>query len=120
MFKMKQAGVAAALVLVAAGAMASNFRAADQVYIPVAGHTATGPNPTFISDVWISNLSTTDSVSVSVIYTPSGQSTSPEYFDNVITLQPSERKEFVDFFPALGIWACSGDDAANRAGVGSA
>jgi len=101
MFKLKQVGVAAAMVLVATGAMASNFRAADQVYVPVAGHTAVSANPTFISDVWLSNLSTTDVVSVSVIYTPAGQTPSPQYFDNVVTLQPSERKELVDFFPTV-------------------
>jgi hypothetical protein len=103
MFKMKHLGVAAVLILVAAGAMASNFRGADQVYVPAAGHLPSAA-ATFISDVWISNLSSTDSVSVSVIYTPSGATPTPQYFDNVITLRPLERKEFVDFFPtALGL-----------------
>ncbi len=102
MFKLKHLGVAAALILVAAGAMASNFRGADQVYVPAAGHLVSA-NATFISDVWVSNLSTTDSVSVSVIYTPSGTNPTPQYFDNVITLRPLERKEFVDFFPTLGL-----------------
>lgn len=101
MLKLKQVSVAAAMVLISASAMASNFRAADQVYVPVAGHTAVSANPTFISDVWIANLSTTDAVSVSVIYIPSGANPSPQYFDNVITLQPSERKEMVDFFPSV-------------------
>lgn len=102
MFKLKHLSVAAAFSIVAASAMASNFRAADQVYVPVAGHLPSA-SATFLSDVWISNLSTTDAVSVSVIYTPSGTNPSPQYFDNVITLAPSERKEYVDFFPtALG------------------
>ncbi len=100
MFKMKHLGVAAALVLVAAGAMASNFRAADQVYVPVAGHVVSG-SATFVSDMWVSNVSTTDKVSVSVIYTPQGQSVTPQYFDNIITLNPGERKEYVDFFPTV-------------------
>lgn len=101
MFKLKQTGVAAAaLILVATSALASNFRAADQVYVPVAGHLATS-SATFISDVWISNLSTSDAVDVSVIYTPNGQTTTPQYFDKVLTLQPSERKEITDFFPTL-------------------
>ena len=104
MFKLKQVSLAAATVLVAASAMASNFRAADQVYVPVAGHTAVSANPTFISDIWVSNLSTADAVSVSVIYIPSGATPSPQYFDNNFVLQPSERKEFVDFFPTqLGL-----------------
>ncbi|HEX7419469.1 MAG TPA: hypothetical protein VF505_06260, partial [Thermoanaerobaculia bacterium] len=101
MFKLKQVSVAAAIVLVSASAMASNFRAADQVYVPVAGHTAVSANSTFISDIWISNLSTTDVVSVSVIYIPSAAVPTPQYTDNVITLQPSERKEMVDFFPSV-------------------
>lgn len=103
MFKLKHLGLAAALILVAAGSMASNFRGADQVYVPAAGHLVSA-NATFVSDVWVSNLSSTDSVSVSVIYTPSGATPTPQYFDNVITLRPLERKEFVDFFPtALGL-----------------
>lgn len=118
MFKLKQAGVAVAMILVAAGAMASNFRASDQVYIPIAGHTAVSANPTFISDVWVSNLSTTDAVSVSVIYIPANtngitvcppQGTANCYFDNNFTLQPSERKEFIDFFGTqLGLSAAFG------------
>jgi hypothetical protein len=110
MLRLKQVSVAAAMVLISASAMASNFRAADQVYIPVAGHTATSANPTFISDIWLANVSTTDAVTVSVIYIPSGaqgatvcvpQGPTQCYFDNVITLQPSERKEIVDFFPSV-------------------
>ena len=97
MFRMKHVVVAAAMVLVAAGAMASNFRAADQVYIPVAGHVGNA-SATFISDLWIANMSTTDSVEISVIYTPLGTNPTPQYIDKAITLQPSERKEFVDFF----------------------
>ncbi len=102
MFKVKHLGVAAAMILVAAGAMASNFRAADQVYVPAAGHLQ-GATGTFISDVWVSNLSTTDSVTVSVIYTPTGTTPdkTPQYFDNVITLAPKERKEYIDFFQVI-------------------
>ncbi|MGZ5475586.1 MAG: hypothetical protein ACXW29_03895 [Thermoanaerobaculia bacterium] len=102
MFKLKHVGVAAVVVLVAAGAMASNFRAADQVYVPAAGHLAIS-SATFISDVWISNVSTVDTVSVSVIYTPTGTNPAPQYFDNVVNLLPGERKEYTDFFvSALG------------------
>ena len=90
--------VAVAIMLVAGSAMASNFRAADQVYVPVAGHAA-GSSGTFISDVFISNLST-DSVSVSVIFsTGAGGTQTP--FNNAITLGPSERKEILDFFPTV-------------------
>lgn len=111
MFKMKHLGMAAVLVLIAAGAMASNFRAADQVYLTAAGKVAS-----FASDVWITNVSTADTVSVSVIYTPTGVALSgacppgsvgpgcPQYFDNIITLRPMERKEIIDFFPTtLGL-----------------
>lgn len=109
MLRLKQVSMAAAMVLISASAMASNFRAADQVYIPVAGHTATSANPTFISDIWIANMSTTDIVSVSVIYIPSGGTPTPAYTDNAISLQPSERKEIVDFFPnVLGLQTAFG------------
>ncbi|HYO78609.1 MAG TPA: hypothetical protein VE010_19270, partial [Thermoanaerobaculia bacterium] len=65
---MKKLTVAAALMLCAAGASASNFRAADQVYIPIAGHVA-GANGTFVTDVYLSNLSS-EPVTVSVIFQP--------------------------------------------------
>jgi hypothetical protein len=61
--------------------------------------TAAGKVATFASDVWITNVSTADSVDVSVIYTPTGQGSQPRYFDKVIRLRPMERKEIIDFFP---------------------
>lgn len=109
---MKKVAVAAALMLVAVGASASNFRAADQVYIPVAGHLQ-GSSGTFISDVYLANL-TDDTVSVSVIYQPIGQNlnvtpgqTIGTEFKNVIELAPRERKEFPDFFQS-GLGQTSG------------
>ncbi|MEA2237970.1 MAG: hypothetical protein QOC81_2694 [Thermoanaerobaculia bacterium] len=97
MFKVKQLGVAAAIALFAGAAMASNFRAADQVYIPAAGHIV-GGSATFVSDVFISNLSD-DAVDVSVIYA-SGNTTSTAVqtpFPKVLTLLPRERRELPDF-----------------------
>lgn len=95
MFKLKNWGIAAALALTTAGAMASNFRAADQVYLPIGGHIQ-GGNALFVSDVFLSNLST-DTVTVSVIFSNGAggniQSTFPQ-----ITLAPLERKELPDFF----------------------
>jgi len=95
MLKVKNV-VAAAILFVAAGAMASNFRGADQVYVPAAGHLA-GGSGTFISDVFISNL-TTDPVSVSVIYA-SGTNGAQQTFNNAITLAAGERQEILDIFP---------------------
>jgi hypothetical protein len=94
---MKKFGVAAALAFVAVSASASNFRGADQVYVPAAGHFQ-GASGTFISDVYISNLSS-DEVSVSVIYQPLGASggTGQEFRD-AIQLRGTERKELPDFF----------------------
>jgi len=114
MFKMKHMGVAVALILVAAGAMASNFRASDQVYVPAAGHLASA-SATFISDVWVANMST-DSVDVSVIYTPIGATSSPQYADHAFTLAPSERKEFVDFFPSVLAKTALGGNASTGFG----
>ncbi|HKO01523.1 MAG TPA: hypothetical protein VJ032_07520 [Thermoanaerobaculia bacterium] len=98
MFKLKNWGIAAALALTTAGAMASNFRAADQVYLPIGGHIQ-GGNALFVSDVFISNLST-DTVTVSVIFS-SGTNTgnaAPQTSFAPITLGPLERRELLDFF----------------------
>ena len=94
MFKVKQLGVAAAVALFAGAAMASNFRAADQVYVPAAGHIV-GANATFVSDLFISNLSD-DAVDVSVIFStgPAGTQTS---FPKKLTLAARERRELPDF-----------------------
>src|ERR1019366_8738278 len=94
MLKVKQLGVAAAIALFAGAAMASNFRAADQVYVPAAGH-ASSASATFISDIFISNL-TPDSIDVSVIYS-TGLTPTPTPFPVVLTLLPNERRELVDF-----------------------
>ncbi|HJQ36672.1 MAG TPA: hypothetical protein VKB93_06005, partial [Thermoanaerobaculia bacterium] len=102
---MKKLGVAAALIVCAFGASASNFRGADQTYIPIAVH-AGGASGTFVSDVYISNLSAED-VDVSVIMQPVGEGGGPgQEFKNVISLKGNERKEYLDFFAsALGITA---------------
>ena len=94
MFKLKQLGVAAAVALFAGAAMASNFRAADQVYVPAAGH-ASSATATFISDVFISNLSD-QSVDVSVIYA-TGTGGTQTAFPKILTLAPRERRELPDF-----------------------
>src|SRR5207244_11852394 len=94
MLKLKNLVVAATL-FVAAGAMASNFRAADQVYVPASGHLS-GASGTFISDIFISNLST-DSVTVSIILS-SGITATQQNFNNALTLAAGERREINDFF----------------------
>jgi len=100
MFKAKHWGVAAAMMLVAFGAMASNFRVADQVYIPISGHIQGGAS-LFVSDVFISNLSS-DQVQVSLIYGPqNGKGETFRSFPNKITLNANERKEFIDFYPTV-------------------
>jgi len=95
MFNVKKLAVAAAMLLVAGSAFASNFRAADQVYVPIAGHAA-GGSGTFISDVFLSNLST-DPVTVTVIYVPLGATSTAQTNFPAIQLAAGERKEFVDF-----------------------
>jgi hypothetical protein len=96
MFRSKYLVVAAVIALAAVNVMASNFRAADQVYIPAAGKLVTGSG-TFVSDVWVQNLSATEQVTVSVIYTGTGPGQTPQYRNNLFTLGAGERKEFVDF-----------------------
>ena len=99
MFKTKIWGVAAAIMLVAFGAMASNFRVADQVYIPIAGHVSNATT-TFVSDIFISNLSG-DQVSISILYGQQNGKGNFLPFQNKITLNANERKEFIDFFPTV-------------------
>lgn len=89
----KKFGFAAAVALVAASAMASNFRAADQVYVPAAGHIDSAVK-TFISDIAVSNV-TSDAVNVSVIF--SNAQGTQTIFNNLFTLQPNEHREFTDF-----------------------
>ena len=99
MFRTKHLVVVAVVALFAVSAMASNFRAADQVYIPAAGRVATGSG-TFVSDVWVQNMSQTEQVTVSVIYTQTGGGQTPQYRNNLFTLAAGERREFVDFVGA--------------------
>ena len=115
MLKLKNLVVAATL-FVAAGAMASNFRAADQVYVPAAGHLS-GASGTFISDIFISNLST-DSVTVSIILS-SGITGTQQNFNNALTLAAGERREINDFFPTtLGLSAGFGQLIFNACKTG--
>jgi len=100
MINLKKFVVAAAITLSAAAAMASNFRAADQVYLPVAGHL-TGGAGLFLSDVYISNLEA-DSVTVSFIYSTGAGGAQTKTLAPVV-LAAGERKELVDFFGTLGI-----------------
>ncbi|MGK2858557.1 MAG: hypothetical protein ACSLFQ_15255 [Thermoanaerobaculia bacterium] len=62
--------VAIAMLVVASSAMASNFRAADIVYLPSAGKVASG-SVVFATDVYITNL-TTSKVVVSVGFGETG------------------------------------------------
>ena len=94
MFKTRFA-VAAAILFVAVGAFASNFRVADQVYVPAAGHIV-GGNALFISDVFISNL-TSDPVDVSVIFSAGAAGGAPQTFNKIVTLAANERQEIPDF-----------------------
>jgi len=97
MLKFQKLVVAAAISLFAFSAMASNFRAADQVYVPNSGHTG-GASGTFISDVFISNLSS-DPVTISIIFSGLFNGTSQtQVFNDKFNLAANERKEFVDFF----------------------
>ena len=97
MFRSKHLVLAAAVALIAVSSMASNLRAADQVYVPAAGKLVTGSG-TFVSDVWVQNLSS-EPVTVSVIYTPTfaGSAQTPQYANNLFTLAARQRLELPDF-----------------------
>ncbi|HEU5161809.1 MAG TPA: hypothetical protein VFV54_01565 [Thermoanaerobaculia bacterium] len=62
--------VSALVLLTAAGASASNFRAADLVYVPNAGKLP-GATATYETDVWISNPNSTPAT-VWVAFAPAG------------------------------------------------
>jgi hypothetical protein len=62
--------IALAILTVATAASASNFRAADLVYLPSAGKVASG-SVVFVTDVYITNL-TTSKVVVSVAFGETG------------------------------------------------
>lgn len=97
---MKKLAVAAALTLCAFGASASNFRGADQVYIPAAGNFQ-GASGRFVSDVILANL-TGDEVEVSVIFQQIGPGGGPgTEFRNIVTLRGHERREFKNFIPSV-------------------
>lgn len=98
---MKKLAVAAALTLCAFSATASNFRGADQVYIPAAGNFQ-GASGRFVSDVYLANLETDVDVDVSVIFQQLGQGggTGVE-FPNIITLKAGERKEYKNFLQSV-------------------
>lgn len=102
MGKFMKMGVVVAVMLCAAGAFASNFRVADQVYVPAAGHIANS-SKTFITDLFISNL-TADNVDVSVTFVQIGQSTLQQFKPGqngyALTLLPNERREIIDFVGA--------------------
>ena len=103
---MKQAVAIAAVLFVATAASATNFRAADQVYLPTVGFVA-GAQSTFISDVFVSNVST-DAVDVSVLYVPRNAVFDPNnsttFFSNFrFTLQPGERREFRNFVQQMAL-----------------
>ena len=96
MGKFMKFGVAVAMMLCAAGAFASNFRVADQVYVPIAGHAANS-TVTFVTDLFISNVED-DSVDVSVMFIELGGTIHP--FPKLFTLAPRERREIIDFVGA--------------------
>ena len=109
MFNRKLA-VAALLVLCAVSASASNFRGADQVYLPAAANIIGGGGSVhFYSDVYIANLSS-DEVDVSVIFQPQ-QSPNPDIgveFKKLVTLAActgvgcqGERREIKDIIGTL-------------------
>lgn len=119
MFNVKKLAVAAAMTLVAGSAFASNFRAADQVYVPVAGHLQ-GGSGTFITDAFLSNLEN-EPVTVTVVYIPFGAGPSaPQQNFPAINLAANERREFVDFFAsALGLQSGFGQLIFNACKTGA-
>lgn len=98
-------GVIAAMMLCGTSVFANNFRGGDQVYIPAVGHIGGAGGVTFVSDVFLSNLSTDSAVDVSIIYSDALAKTITTFKNGdgtgfTLTLQPNERREIVDFVAA--------------------
>jgi hypothetical protein len=91
--------IAALVGLMATSAMASAFRSADVVYLPVAGKLAGANNSFFRTDVWISNV-TNQRVVVDVAFAPQGGNnenvTDPANTRRLPVLEPFQRREIVD------------------------
>ena len=104
--KLRKLVVLTVVVLaVASTAVASNFRAADTIYLPSAGKVASG-SIEFVTDAYITNHSS-DSVVVSVGFGVSGQDNSgmtSSLVDLATPLAPGERRLIADItgtlFPA--------------------
>jgi len=94
--------VSAFFCLTASAAWASNFRAADLVYMPAAARAAGSGGSFFKTDVTISNLST-DPVIVSVVLVegPNGNATAPASAVPIPVLAPGERREIVDILQSV-------------------
>jgi len=119
-------GVIAAMLLCGTSVFANNFRGGDQVYVPAVGHLG-GAGTTFVSDIFISNLETDSAVDVSVTFAQGDNTGTPniQTFRNgdgsgfVLTLQPRERREIIDFVTApksqggLGLTGGFGDAVFN-------
>jgi hypothetical protein len=91
--------ITALVGLMATSAMASSFRSADVVYLPVAGKLAGGNNAFFRTDVWISNVSN-QPVVVDVAFAPRDGNnenvTDPANTRRLPVLLPGQRREIVD------------------------
>jgi hypothetical protein len=94
----------ALMLLMAAGAAASNFRAADLVYVPNAGKLTGGGGAFFFqTDVWISNPNSTPAT-VWVAFAPQGQDNTGAPAAAVKLnqdLAANERREIVDIIGTL-------------------
>lgn len=95
----QRTALASIVLLVAGATWASNFRAADQVYLGAVARVASG-NVVFLTDVVISNVSdSTVKVEVALSEGIGGtaNATSAANIKTVGVLAPGERREIVDF-----------------------
>src|ERR1051326_5313191 len=101
MGKFMKFGVVVAVMLCAAGAFASNFRVADQVYVAAIGHIAS--SRTFISDVFLTNVED-DAGNHSVLLTERDgvvkQVKKGQPLGCALTLAPDGGREIIDFVAA--------------------
>jgi hypothetical protein len=104
MMNFRRIALGALFLFMAVGASASNFRAADLVYMPAAARAAGGGGAFFKTDVWVRNVSDV-TVVVDVAFARTGgtdqraalQAANLKQF----TLAPGEQRELVDILGGL-------------------
>lgn len=104
MINFRRIALGALFMFMAVGASASNFRAADLVYLPAVARAPGGGGAFFKTDVWIRNVSDV-TVDVDIAFARTGGSDQRSSLQAAnlrrVTLAPGEQREIVDILSAV-------------------